>query len=153
MRWNYSYLKLEISQYNANKHGTRKNIQWFSTFGLRHSDMAFGCPNDYACVFCAVPMIHCNVWDHPTHSEIALPKMSLGPLWINSVSRNLASIHVARGLALEINERRIQATVARNTGKELWRTNQQPLIITSTNSLILSPLERQSLIILSLSMS
>lgn len=105
MRWNYSYLKLEISQYNANKYGTRKNIQWFSTFGLRHSDMAFGCPNDYACVFCAVPTIHCNVWDHPTHLEIALPKMSLGPLWINSVSRNLASIHVARGLAPEINDR------------------------------------------------
>ena len=96
---------MEISQYNANKYGTRKNIQWFSTFGLKHSDMAFGCPNDHACVFCAVPMIDCNVWDHPTHSEIAPPKMSLGPLWINSVSRNLASIHAARGLAPEINDR------------------------------------------------
>lgn len=67
--------------------------------------MASGYPKGYVCVFCGVPMTDCNVWDHPIPSGTAPPKLSLGLLWITSVSRNLASIHAAKGLALEISDR------------------------------------------------
>lgn len=67
--------------------------------------MAFGYPKDYVCVFWGVPMTNCNVWDHPTPSGTAPPKLSLGLLWITSVSRNLASICAAKGLALEMKDR------------------------------------------------
>lgn len=92
-----------MSQCNANKYGTLKNTQHLEP-GIC-LDMAFGSPKDHVCVFWGVPMTDCNVWDHPTPSRIAPPKLSLGLLWITSVSRNLASIHAAKGLALEMKDR------------------------------------------------
>lgn len=85
-----------MSQYDANKYGTLENTQHLES-GIWTWLLVI--PKAMFVFSAGVPMTDCNVWDHPTPSGTAPPKLSLGLLWITSVSRNLASIHAAKGLA------------------------------------------------------
>lgn len=107
-----------MSQCNANKYSTLKNTQHLEP-GIC-LDMAFGSPKDQVCVFWGVPMTDCNVWDHPTPSRTAPPKLSLGLLWITSVLAETCWHPRSQGAGPR-NERQkhTQATVVRNTGGQL----------------------------------